>query len=97
MYRNFFDFTPIGYLDINFDHKIRDVNLTAVALFQEDKSKIIGLPLSSFVSQEDQDQIFLFLRKLLNKNQHVSIRLQMRSLGGKLFHARLTSWKCLMG
>jgi PAS domain S-box-containing protein len=61
-YVDLYDFAPIGFMTISVSGVIREINLTGAALLQRERSKIIGLPFTAFVTSADQPRFSQHLR-----------------------------------
>jgi signal transduction histidine kinase len=68
-YMELYDFAPIGYLSIDRNSKIFQLNLTASSLIGMERSKLIGQRFDSFVSIEDQPFFSNMLCNLFARRQ----------------------------
>ena len=92
LYRNFaslFNFSPIGYLIIDRDGVIHDINLAASILFDAPRSTLVGCGITDFIHRDDQDG---FYYQKLNCRKHLVnsiFELKMKKADGRLFDAQL--------
>jgi PAS domain S-box-containing protein len=88
LYRDLFDFTPVGYLELNPEYLIVNANLTASRILQIERAKISGRPFSSLVPPQNQTQCFQFLRGLLDKAKPQTCTLPLK-VGTQTVWARI--------
>jgi PAS domain S-box-containing protein len=88
-YVDLYDFAPVGYLTIDEQGLIIEVNLTAAMLLGLNRESLLGKPLTRFVLQGDQDIYYLYYRNLTATKQRQICELQLRRSDGTQFHARL--------
>ena len=88
-YTDLFDFAPIGYLILDKKGVIANINLTACHLIGYDRSRIIGKPLSNYMSSEESGKLFLNLQKAFNTNLLPPFELEIKHKDNTLFTALL--------
>jgi len=88
-YALLFNFAPIGYLTIDRDGVIRDINQAAAIMLNASRSALTGLSITDFIHRDDQDGFYY--QKLLCRNQENAIpfELKLKRFDGLLFDARL--------
>jgi PAS domain S-box-containing protein len=64
-YFDMYDLAPVGYCTLSRTGLISEANLGAAALLGVPRSALVNAPLSRFVARDDQDQYYLFSRRLL--------------------------------
>lgn len=84
-YTDLFDFAPLGYLILDEKGIIQNLNLTACAMLGLERLRIIGKPLSAYISRVDSDVFFLRLRSAFNTGLLPSFELQMKHHDGIVF------------
>ncbi len=67
-YSDLYEFAPVGYFTINDLGMIVDANLTGATFLEEERSSLIGMPFSSFISKDTQET-FELLRNDLEKKE----------------------------
>ncbi len=55
-YADLYDISPVGYLTLNLDGRIMEINLAGARLLGVDRSQLIGHPFIVFVAKEDCDR-----------------------------------------
>ncbi len=60
-YTDLYDFAPVGYLSLDENNRILEVNLTGAVLFGVERSRLIGQPLPRFVPRSDRLVLLEFL------------------------------------
>lgn len=66
-YVDLYDFAPVGYITLNRECLISDINLTGATLLGVDRSKLLNARFSKFVSVQDRD---LWHRLFMNLMEH---------------------------
>lgn len=90
-YRDLYEFAPIGYLTIDREDGISEINLTGAALLGVDRDKLINLRFSMFVAAENRDdwhRLFWNLMKSTHFEKQAFDLVMMRDDGSQ-FQARL--------
>ena len=70
-YIDLYEFAPVGYITINREGLISEINLTGSALLGVDRTKLINRRFSKFVAPQDRD---LWHRLFMNMMQHPNRR-----------------------
>jgi PAS domain S-box-containing protein len=65
-YTDLYDFAPVGYFTLSIDGSIHEVNLTGARLLGLERSRLIGEPFGSFVSQEDRSIFDFWLKEVFD-------------------------------
>ena len=84
-----YDFAPVGYLTLDPAGHILHINFTGSRLLGQARESLVGRGLSRFVSTDDQDSYYLFLKRLFSSGTRQGVNIQMRSNHGRSFHALL--------
>ncbi|APV45505.1 PAS domain S-box-containing protein [Dehalogenimonas formicexedens] len=66
-YASLFDFAPVGYLILDRDYRVTNINFTARKILDADRMKVIKAPLSRFVNREDWDHFYHYMKKPYQK------------------------------
>ena len=74
-YADLFDFAPIGYMTIDTDGLVLEINLTGAAQLGPERSRIVGKPLRALVQLDEPDSMFVHLRSCSERRQMVTTEL----------------------
>jgi diguanylate cyclase (GGDEF)-like protein/PAS domain S-box-containing protein len=87
-YAELYDFAPVGYLTINAEGLITELNFTAEKLLGVDRKYLILRHFARYVADIEMDRWYLKLKKMLRNSadQHHSFDLQLRRGDGSTFH-----------
>jgi PAS domain S-box-containing protein len=88
-YQDLYDFAPIGYLTVDRKGFVLDTNLTAANLLGLDRDSLIGKALSSFLSKEDSDILYLALKRILQTRKKLTCELRFVKENGDQIHVQL--------
>jgi PAS domain S-box-containing protein len=88
-YIDLYEFAPVGYITINREGLISEINLTGSALLGVERIKLINRRFSKFVASQDRD---LWHRLFMNMMEHGNnekqeFSLEMTRADGSLFYA----------
>ena len=90
-YADLYDFAPIGYLTLNSNGQIIDLNLTAARQLGIERGHLINRFFLNSVFQPDRKEFLLHLRNLFRRRGRQICELRLSPKGGGQFHARLES------
>ena len=62
-YANLYDFAPIGYVTLDWDGRIVEINFAGAQLLGQDRRFLIDMPLPSLIVPDDRDRLRDFLRR----------------------------------
>jgi diguanylate cyclase (GGDEF)-like protein/PAS domain S-box-containing protein len=85
-YAELYDFAPVGYLTLNRDGVIKNLNLTAAALLGKERSHLIDKPLGLLMASGMSRVLFAHLRQTFSSEQKVFCDFMLKPLKG---HQRL--------
>lgn len=88
-YLDLYDQAPVGYCTLSAEGLIQEANLTAAILLGVPRKELTGLPITSFISREDQDTHYLQLRRLRQTGTPYACDLRMAGKAGPGFWAHL--------
>ena len=88
-YADLYDFAPCGYLSVSDKGLIQEVNLTGAAMLGVERGKLIGQPLSGFITSDDQEAFYFHRRKLIETRTKQSCELRLMKKNGPEFYAQL--------
>jgi PAS domain S-box-containing protein len=84
-----FDFAPIGYLTIDRDGIIHDINHSAAATLNVPCGSLTGKSLLDFIHRDDRDGFYYHKLKCRNIDDTPSFELKMQRADGFLFDAQM--------
>ena len=90
-YADLYDFAPTGYLTLDKDGLIREVNLTGAELLGEDRRRLINKPFSAFVFNDDLDTFRAHLRQTLKRETRQIGEIRIRRKDGSVAPVQLQS------
>ena len=88
-YVELYDFAPVGYLTLNHEAMIDEVNLTAAALLGVERSKLIRRRFAPFVVPADRDRWHRHFLSVLKGNDKQNCELSIHNGAESDFHAML--------
>jgi PAS domain S-box-containing protein len=88
-YADFYDFAPVGFLTLNQDGLIEEINLTGAALFGVERSKLLHHNFTRYVSTIYRDRWHIFFLKALKQEHKQTCELAMQRHDGSSFHVQL--------
>lgn len=88
-YFDLYDLAPVGYVTMSEDWLVLEANLTAGALLELPRSKLVGLPLSRFIQKEDADTFYLLRNRALETGSPQVAEVRMAKRDGALFWVEL--------
>jgi PAS domain S-box-containing protein len=74
-YSDLYDFAPVGYCTLDPEGRIRELNLTATALFGAFRETLVGSPFPSVAPLKDKRQFHAHMRRCLRENGRVTSEL----------------------
>ncbi len=88
-YSSLFNFAPIGYLVIDRDGVIHEINLSASISLDAPRSTLTGRCITDFIHRDDQDCFYYQKLNCQKNSDNVIFELKMKKEGGLFFDARL--------
>ncbi|NIR25542.1 MAG: PAS domain S-box protein, partial [Gammaproteobacteria bacterium] len=64
-YSNLYDLAPIGYVTLDAESRVVEMNLTGATMFGLDRGSMTGKPLTRFIAPESQDTFYLKVRAII--------------------------------
>lgn len=84
-YTDLYDFAPVGYVSVDEQGAILEVNLTAASLFGIERSRLIGQRLQGFVEAPSRTAFLVFLKKAFASPEKQICELPLLNKSGALF------------
>jgi PAS domain S-box-containing protein len=92
-YADLYDFAPIGYLTLNREGMISEINLTGGDMLGVVRKKLLNRRFSQFVTTQDRDRWYQHFASVLKHDQRQRCELVFQREDGMLFDAQLDSVK----
>jgi PAS domain S-box-containing protein len=86
-----YDFAPTGYVTLDADGHIQDINLTGAKMLGVERSRLIGVPFSRYVTRTDAGVFRSYLRQSRQSQEPVTAELQVAVKGGQGIQVQLVS------
>ena len=90
-YADLYDFAPVGYLTLDLQGCIREINLTGAGMLGRERAQVLGKPLFLWLPKEFHDVFFLHLQRVSNQAERVEDEISLRADGGALLPINMTS------
>jgi PAS domain S-box-containing protein len=84
-----YDFAPVGYITLNAQGLIQQLNLGAAQQLGAMRQQLVGRRLALFVAATDRPQLAYFLRQLQHSQRRQTCELALRREDGKQWFAQL--------
>ena len=88
-YTDLYDFAPVGYLMLDHDGTIRQVNLTGARLLGVERSQLVNRRFGLFVSEEDRPAFNAFLKKVFESQAKESCEVALLKEGNHPFYVHI--------
>ena len=88
-YFSLFDFAPVGYMVINYDGTILEINHTGATLLGLPKFNAIHLNINSFLSSEDRKLWMTFTQRVIDSDCKLECKLVINRADESAFYALL--------
>jgi PAS domain S-box-containing protein len=90
-YIELYDFAPVGYVTINREGLITEINLTGSSMLGVERTKLVNRRFAKFVAPEDSDRWYRFFMNIMKHAQcdKQELGLELKRADGSIFHAQL--------
>ena len=90
-YTELYEFAPAGYIIIDQDDKISEINLAGTTLLGADRGQLIHSRFSKLIAPRDRDEWYRLLRKIMTSTatEKYSFGMNMLRADGTMFYAHL--------
>ena len=88
-YVDFYDFAPVGYVTLNHDGMIDEINLTGAALLGVERNNLLRHGFTHFIAPEDRDRWHHHFLNVLTHDEPLACELILQRKDGPRFYARL--------
>jgi PAS domain S-box-containing protein len=90
-YVNLYDFAPLGYVTLDEEGYVQEINLAGANLLHTDRKAITGYPFSDYVVKEDLAVFTALLRKCVDDHAEVRGELRLKAEGDRSIPVQLRS------
>ena len=88
-YLDLFDNAPVGYLIVDLNGIIKDINQTACILLESSKQEFIDNKMTKIIHPDFQDIYYLYFRTLINQKHNQTCDIKLRKSNNTYFYARV--------
>ncbi len=81
-YSNLYDLAPIGYVTLDAESRVVEMNLTGATMFGLDRGSMTGKPLTRFIAPESQDTFYLKVRAIIENRTKNSFEISIKVSDG---------------
>ncbi len=90
-YIDLYDFAPLGYVTLDEDGYIQEINLAGAKLLGAERDALIGYAIGDYVANEDQAAFLAHLRQCAGERREVTSELHLVSKNGQAITAQVRS------
>jgi two-component system cell cycle sensor histidine kinase/response regulator CckA len=91
-YTHLYDFAPVGYMTLDSEGKIVEINLTCTQMLGIARVNLLNKKFNSFIDQKSQDTFYFHFNNLLDSNEeNNSCEIKLKKLGKDSFWVQLNS------
>jgi len=88
-YLDLFDNAPVGYLIVDKNGVIKDINKTACLLLDSSKHELVKNKISKIIHKDFQDTYYVYFRTLINQEHNQTCIIKLRKSNNAFFYARI--------
>ena len=93
IYRDLYDFAPVGYFTLSREGNVLMANLTGATLLGLERNSLIGRPFPQWITPQNHEDFEQYLSSVFNGEDPVSIELELRRQDNETFIASLKASK----
>jgi PAS domain S-box-containing protein len=90
-YVDLYDFAPLGYVTLDEDGYIQEINLAGAALLGRNRADLTGYPLAEYISEQDKQVFLTHLHDCCDGRREVTTELTLISEDGQPHFVQLRS------
>ncbi len=94
-YVEFYDFAPVGYITVNRDALIEEINPAGAKLLGEERGKLLRRHFAAFIAAEDRDHWYQYFTSVLQRDVKLACELDILRGDGTLLPVQLDSVRLL--
>ena len=88
-YLDLFDNAPVGYLIVDLNGVIKDINQTACVLLESEKNDYIDKKITKIIHRDFQDVYYMYFRTLINQKPNQPCDIKIQKSNNLFFYARI--------
>lgn len=88
-YQDLFDNAPIGYLIVDLNGIVKDLNQTACQLFEGNKNDYLNSKITRIIHADYQDIYYIYFRTLINQKHNQTCDIKIQKSNKTYFFARI--------
>lgn len=90
-YVDLYDFAPVGYVNLDEDGYVQEVNLAGAHLLGTDRESLTGYPMVDYVAREDRDEFLHHIRQCVQHRQEATSEVTLQTKAGQIIEVQLRS------
>jgi len=90
-YVDLYDFAPLGYVTLDEDSYVQEINLTGAAMLEADRATVTGHPLTSYLADPDRAAFLEHLKKCVREDGEVISEAKLQTKSGREVAVQLRS------
>jgi PAS domain S-box-containing protein len=90
-YIDLYDFAPLGYVTLDEDGYVQEINLAGAKLLSADRDALIGYPFTAYVDREDAKVFLGHVRECLREHREAVCELNLAATGDQSLVVQLRS------
>ncbi|MEQ8168394.1 MAG: ATP-binding protein [Candidatus Eremiobacterota bacterium] len=92
-YADLYDFAPCGYVTMDENGLIIEINITGAELLGRNKEELSGMPFLNYITSEDSKKFLSYLSRWKKHDKHISseISLSVKRKNGEIIYLELTT------
>lgn len=80
-YKDFYDFSPVGYITLDQNAVVTEINLAAALMLGEGRNNILGKHLVRYIAQQDSDDWLRHFKQILKQGDKRQLCIELMSSG----------------
>jgi len=88
-YLDLYEFAPIGYLTLDTDSLISEINMNGALLLGEVRNHLLSRRFAQFITPKDLDRYDRLFKRVMKQGKRQTFDLALRRGDGSVFHAQL--------
>jgi PAS domain S-box-containing protein len=91
-YASLFDYAPVALLSVRRNGIIMDINIRGAEMLESTRSRVLGLPLLSFVLRDDHRLFLSHMLQCRREHNTVNTEVRLRTRMGSVVPVMLSAW-----